>query len=89
MLTGTMPCLYAGRFCELPSFTQITLNCMAGWELEWELDWGARVCDWEPSRGAPLRWVFVTVQLCKGLPVRRLCFPGVAQGTPSHLPAPG
>lgn len=53
---------------------------MAGWEL----GWGARVRDWEPSRGAPLRCVFVTVQLCEGLPVRRLCFPGVTQGTGCH-----
>lgn len=40
-LTGITTCLYAGRFCELPSFTQITLNCVSGWELRRE----ARVCD--------------------------------------------
>lgn len=33
-LAGIMTYLYAGRFYELPSFTQIVLNCMSGWELK-------------------------------------------------------
>lgn len=41
MLTGIMTYLYAGRFYELPSFIQIRLNCVSGWELKWEV----RVCD--------------------------------------------